>query len=57
MSLPAWAQKEMLLCDCAGCEYAIHMSDALSIAWAALKPLAVASSEVRNAMRRIEEMK
>lgn len=34
--MPKWVEKESMLCDCSGCDYAIKMHDAISIAWAAL---------------------
>lgn len=39
-NLPAWVLKESINeCDCADCPYAIHMSEALLIAWEALEYL------------------
>lgn len=47
MSLPKWFDGESL-CDCNGCEYAIKMHDALTIAWEALDYITCSYDEAKN---------
>jgi len=54
--LPEWVLKESTLCHCADCWYAVHMHDALSIAWEALQREADVRQLPRDALRRIEAL-